>query len=99
MRCVECAGAGVVGGPAHRSFVGCCLLPAFPLRPQHHNCPSFAQVEDNVEILAAGDEYLKLEGEGAAAGSLVEASSRVTTRYMTKYEKARILGTRALQLR
>lgn len=24
---------------------------------------------------------------------------RITTRYMTKYEKARILGTRALQIR
>lgn len=29
----------------------------------------------------------------------VDPSQRITTRYMTKYEKARILGTRALQLR
>lgn len=28
-----------------------------------------------------------------------ESTERVTTRYMTKYEKARILGTRALQIR
>jgi DNA-directed RNA polymerase I, II, and III subunit RPABC2 len=35
----------------------------------------------------------------AGAGKAVEASQRITTRYMTKYEKARILGTRALQLR
>jgi len=26
-------------------------------------------------------------------------ASQVTTRYMTKYEKARVLGTRALQIR
>jgi DNA-directed RNA polymerase I, II, and III subunit RPABC2 len=42
-------------------------------------------------------------GAGAGAGAdekskSVEASQRITTRYMTKYEKARILGTRALQL-
>ena len=42
-------------------------------------------------------------GAGAAApsgkGKAVEPSQRVTTRYMTKYERARLLGTRALQLR
>ena len=39
---------------------------------------------------------------GAAAGGkgkAVDPSQRVTTRYMTKYERARLLGTRALQLR
>merc|ERR1719229_160867 len=34
-------------------------------------------------------------GEG---GGPVEKSKRVTTPYMTKYERARILGTRALQI-
>jgi hypothetical protein len=29
----------------------------------------------------------------------VETTQRVTTKYMTKYERARILGTRALQIR
>lgn len=37
--------------------------------------------------------------EKAPESKAVEPSQRVTTRYMTKYEKARILGTRALQLR
>ena len=32
-------------------------------------------------------------------GKAVDPSQRVTTRYMTKYERARLLGTRALQLR
>lgn len=34
----------------------------------------------------------------AAAHEEKEAKTRTTTRYMTKYERARILGTRALQL-
>ena len=41
-------------------------------------------------------------GEGPADGVDGEAApnnERVTTPYMTKYEKARVLGTRALQIR
>lgn len=44
------------------------------------------QVHDGIEIL---------EPEHRA----IEPSQRTTTRYMTKYEKARLLGTRALQIR
>ena len=54
------------------------------------------------------------EGDGAAAddnivdidrplegeeGQAVAMEDRITTPYMTKYERARILGTRALQIR
>lgn len=39
-----------------------------------------------MEIIADGD----VEPQGNAV--------RITTRYLTKYEKARVLGTRALQL-
>jgi DNA-directed RNA polymerase I, II, and III subunit RPABC2 len=56
-----------------------------------------------VEVLDAGAAADKDAAAGAAAaaaaGRKVDPSQRVTTRYMTKYEKARILGTRALQLR
>ena len=42
------------------------------------------------------------EGEAGAAGAPgaqgQPARERVTTRYMTKYERARVLGTRALQI-
>ena len=38
-------------------------------------------------------------GVSAGKGKAVEPSQRITTRYMTKYERARLLGTRALQLR
>ncbi|GAX81187.1 hypothetical protein CEUSTIGMA_g8620.t1 [Chlamydomonas eustigma] len=44
------------------------------------------QPEDNVEIL---------EGQEAM---VLSDRPRITTRYMTKYEKARVLGTRALQI-
>lgn len=37
-----------------------------------------------------------LDGEQAAAAG---DRPRITTRYMTKYERARVLGTRALQIR
>lgn len=36
---------------------------------------------------------------GAPSGQGKASSERNTTPYMTKYEKARILGTRALQIR
>jgi len=42
---------------------------------------------ENVDILAASD-----------ARGVVQKSKRITTRYMTKYERARVLGTRALQI-
>ncbi|KAG8237562.1 hypothetical protein J437_LFUL003284 [Ladona fulva] len=42
---------------------------------------------DNLDILTAGD----------ARGG-VQKSKRITTPYMTKYERARVLGTRALQI-
>ena len=32
-------------------------------------------------------------------GEAVPISERITTPYMTKYERARVLGTRALQIR
>lgn len=35
----------------------------------------------------------------AASAAVVSAAEKQTTRYMTKYERARVLGTRALQIR
>lgn len=42
---------------------------------------------DNIEILP-----------GASEGHAVQAAKRITTPYLTKYERARVLGTRALQI-
>ncbi|PSC76104.1 DNA-directed RNA polymerases and III subunit RPABC2 [Micractinium conductrix] len=47
--------------------------------------------EQQVEILEQGP------GQGAA-GQQQADRPRITTRYLTKYEKARVLGTRALQI-
>ena len=33
-----------------------------------------------------------------AQSQAIDKSKRITTRYMTKYERARVLGTRALQI-
>lgn len=66
-----------------------------------------AQVDEHDGLF--GDEDMEPVAEPAQAASNVPAgdakdkavdpSMRVTSRYMTKYERARLLGTRALQLR
>lgn len=47
----------------------------------------------------AGPSGVSAGAGSAGKGKAVDPSQRVTTRYMTKYERARLLGTRALQLR
>ena len=47
---------------------------------------------DVVDILQDGDLS---QGEGR----LRSGAERITTRYLTKFERARVLGTRALQIR
>ncbi|CAM9976732.1 unnamed protein product, partial [Sphacelaria rigidula] len=47
--------------------------------------------EADMEVVDAGDV--------SGTGALRAADDRITTKYMTKYERARILGTRALQIR
>lgn len=42
---------------------------------------------ENIEILP-----------GSGEGQPVQSSKRITTPYLTKYERARVLGTRALQI-
>ena len=42
----------------------------------------------NIEVLPAGE----------AVPGRVDNDKRITTPYMTKYERARVLGTRALQI-
>ena len=43
-------------------------------------------------------DVLTEEGWTAGGGRAIEKSKRISTRYMTKYERARVLGTRALQI-
>lgn len=44
-------------------------------------------------------EKIEILEVGAQQSQAVPPEERVTTRYMTKYERARVLGTRALQIR
>jgi DNA-directed RNA polymerase I, II, and III subunit RPABC2 len=50
-----------------------------------------------------GDEHVDVIQQGEAPpgtenGKAIEKDKRVTTKYLTKYERARVLGTRALQI-
>jgi DNA-directed RNA polymerase I, II, and III subunit RPABC2 len=51
-----------------------------------------AELEDGNQGIVDGNDPSGLTGESANL-------ERITTPYMTKYERARILGTRALQIR
>lgn len=46
---------------------------------------------------AMGDDFALLAPNGGPSAG-IDRTQRMTTRYLTKYERARILGTRALQL-
>ncbi|XP_076076550.1 DNA-directed RNA polymerases I, II, and III subunit RPABC2-like [Mytilus galloprovincialis] len=49
--------------------------------------PIDGEDQDNIEIIPATTQSLS-----------IERHKRITTPYMTKYERARVLGTRALQI-
>lgn len=54
--------------------------------------------EEDIDMAGGGGTtVLGINEESGGAGSTA-ASQRITTRYMTKYERARVLGTRALQI-
>lgn len=54
------------------------------------------------EILGEAGELEEYNADAPEAGTTVHSShsatTKITTRYLTKYERARLLGTRALQL-
>lgn len=50
--------------------------------------------QDSVEILNPNG----LGGASGGSGGGVAKEDRITTRYLTKYERARVLGTRSLQI-
>jgi len=62
------------------------------------------EVEDGDMRVDLDDESQKLEviasgqQDSSSTSMAVDKSKRITTRYMTKYERARVLGTRALQI-
>lgn len=55
--------------------------------------------DDGLDVTGDRDDGLMSEGNANMVVSTgTAASERVTTRYLTKYERARVLGTRALQI-
>ena len=59
--------------------------------PQHQTSNRPLKMEENIDIIMP-DENEERESEQ------VPSERRITTPYMTKYERARVLGTRALQI-
>lgn len=59
------------------------------------------EAEDVEQQDVDGEHMDILDGEGGEGGGGAgqQARERITTRYLTKYERARVLGTRALQIR
>ena len=54
------------------------------------NCdPTSENMDEKIELI---------DTDAATAGAPVDKSKYITTRYMTKYERARVVGTRALQI-
>lgn len=54
--------------------------------------------ERDDEDLGTNGKSIVAIGEDGGGGRGVVSSQRITTKYLTKYERARVLGTRALQI-
>lgn len=52
--------------------------------------------EDELDVTGEQEDGVVLNDDQFPSG--VAASERITTKYLTKYERARVLGTRALQI-
>lgn len=73
--------------------------------------PEVASDDDDANRGQNDDDNVVISGDPSAAANAIKSaeksvkdkkipeSERTTTPYMTKYERARILGTRALQIR
>jgi DNA-directed RNA polymerase I, II, and III subunit RPABC2 len=54
--------------------------------------------DDGLDVTGDRDDDVGAEGNDMLVSTGTAAAERVTTRYLTKYERARVLGTRALQI-
>ena len=54
--------------------------------------------DDMLDVTGDRDDDVMTEGNDLLVSTGTAAADRVTTRYLTKYERARVLGTRALQI-
>ncbi|KAI7885858.1 RNA polymerase Rpb6 [Lichtheimia hyalospora FSU 10163] len=56
------------------------------------------QEQEQQEAIAILEDAMQQNGAINAAADATESKEKTTTPYMTKYERARVLGTRALQI-
>jgi DNA-directed RNA polymerase I, II, and III subunit RPABC2 len=54
--------------------------------------------DDGLDVTGEREDAMMAEGGDMVVSSGTAPSERITTRYLTKYERARVLGTRALQI-
>jgi DNA-directed RNA polymerases I, II, and III subunit RPABC2 len=54
--------------------------------------------DDGLDVTGERDDVTMSDGTSLVVSTGTAAAERVTTRYLTKYERARVLGTRALQI-
>lgn len=64
---------------------------------QERGSEDYVQDDDGLDVTGERDDGVVSVGTSAVDSS-VARSERVTTKYLTKYERARVLGTRALQI-
>lgn len=67
-------------------------------REERYSNDDSAQEEDAEVEEEEGEPVVIADGPVNATSRKRDISERVTTQYLTKYERARILGTRALQI-
>merc|ERR1719245_137700 len=60
--------------------------------------PSTAAINPQPTVVESNVAGISGHGGGVVAPQPSASRQRLTTRYMTKYERARVLGTRALQI-
>ncbi|RDL40545.1 putative subunit common to RNA polymerases I [Venustampulla echinocandica] len=78
--------------------------PMDPVEPEEGNNDlddPAGVAQDVVEVVESGDPSAaanRIKGGKAPKDKKIPSDQRTTTPYMTKYERARILGTRALQI-
>ncbi|XP_065561909.1 DNA-directed RNA polymerases I, II, and III subunit RPABC2-like [Artemia franciscana] len=67
--------------------------------PDDLNEPDFEEIGDDLpDDVDQQEEEVGVDILASSEATAQEPSKRITTPYMTKYERARVLGTRALQI-
>jgi DNA-directed RNA polymerase I, II, and III subunit RPABC2 len=54
--------------------------------------------EEQLDVTGENEEHIVAFGDEVSGSAGSAPSERITTKYLTKYERARVLGTRALQI-